>query len=78
MYSGDYQSLAAAQQFAESWEEEARRRERDARVAEGYFYAQRVVGITASTQKAFGGLWAEKYQPQGWSIDEAFADYRNG
>lgn len=78
VYSGDFQSLAAAQYFAESWEGEARRRERDARVAEGYFYAQREVGISASAQKAFGRLWAERYLPQGWSIEDAFADYRNG
>nr|ABP45359.1 hypothetical protein Mflv_2882 [Mycolicibacterium gilvum PYR-GCK] len=62
----------------ESWEAETQRKERDARVAEGYFYAQREVGITASTQTAFGQLWADKYHPEGWSIDAAFADYRNG
>lgn len=78
VYSGDFGSLAAAEQFAENWEAEIQRRDRDARAAEGYFFAQREPGISATTQKAFGLLWADRYQPQGWSIDAAFADYRNG
>jgi hypothetical protein len=68
---GEFSSLGPAKQHAEEYE-------RNARYAEGYYYAQLKQADTVSQQTAFGNQWAYKYADEGLTIAQAWEDYKSG